>query len=360
MNAPRAHRRGEAGAALIIALFIVSVVSVMATAMSRHYLLTLKRHSNTLHGEQAWLYLLSAENLALHVLHTDIKQDRHDNELRDHKGEEWARGVATFPMEGGSIQVEIQDLHARLNIAGLLNTSGTQSTKSEVPYNEPQRRFIRLLQTYSVTVEGLRSPLLSEEEALDVATAVADWMDLDDDVRGPASMEDNDYLSAGMYYRAANALPKHPSELRMVHAITNVDGLLERLLPDITVWPAQGEEININTATDNVLRSLYAGPDGRSLRPLPVEDFPRLLEDQRRQVRWPSEEVGGFFNLQSLSSAPVWNGQTNIVGLIEHSKYFLFIGTVQLGDVRRQMHSVLLRDLENNSVRVLSRSLGSL
>ena len=355
-----AQRQPTAGAALLIALFIVSLVSAMATAMGKHYLLTLKRHGNTLHGEQAWLYLLSAENLAMHVLHTDVKQDRHDGEMRDHLGEEWARRVVTFPMEGGSIQVALQDLHARLNIAGLLNTSGTQSVKSQVPYNETQRRFIRLLQTYTTTVEGLTAPLLSEEEALNVAIAVVDWMDFDNDVRSPDSMEDNDYLAAGMYYRAANTVPKHPSELRMVQAIAEVDGLLDRLLPDITVWPTQGEEININTATDNVLRSLYSGPDRRSSKPLLAEELPRLLENERRQARWGSDEVGGFFNLQSMSSAPVWSSQVNITGLIEHSKYFLFIGTVQLGEVRRQMHSVLLRDLENNSVRVLSRSLGPL
>ena len=353
-------RRRRAGGALLVALFVVVVVSTMATAMGKHYLLTLKRHGNTLHGEQAWLYLLSAENLAMHVLHTDIKQDRRDGEMRDHLGEEWARRATTFPIEGGSIQVEVQDLHARLNVAGLLNTSGAESVKSPVPYNETQRRFIRLLQTYTTTVDGITEPLLSAEDALGLAVAVVDWMDFDSDVRGPASMEDDDYLAAGMRYRAANRIPRHTSELRMVQALGEVDGLLERLLPDIAVWPAQGDEININTATDNVLRSLYSGPDGKSSAPLPAEELSRLLENERRQTRWGSEETGGFFNLNSMTSSPVWSGQVRVRGLIEHSKYFLLVGTVQLGDVRRRMHSVLYRDLENNTVRVLSRSLGAL
>ncbi len=345
------------GAALIIALLVLSLVSTLTVGMSQFYMITVKRHSNTYHGEQAYMFLTGAENLARHWLHTEIKEDKRDNELRDHLGETWALTIPPFEIDGGLLEIQLEDLSAKLNISGLINRDANQVGKlGAVPYNIQQRRFIRLLQTYTTSNYSISTPLLNQQQAIQLTQALVDWLDDDSRVSGTDSMEDDDYI-AEYGYRAANTLPLSTTELQLLPFFRRIPGLLAQLYNDITVWPLQGDKINIHTATNNVLRSLYTG---NGLAPLASEDIERLLSNNNRRTKWASKEVGGFLSLESFLQHPVWNNRVNNSYLTETSEYFLFTGKVTLGEVSRQMKSVLHRDPNTFAVKAVVRSLSTL
>lgn len=324
----------QGGAVLIMALLIVSVVAGLAVKFTGDFQLGMARAESRWHGAQATAYLKGAENLAIYLL-------SEDDPAVDHREEEWAYEAPPFEVEGGWILASVEDASSRLNINSLLATLDPDKGHNDHErFSPPQRRFIRLLQTFEE--EGLP---MNEDEAIAVLEAVVDWVDPDSTPSGFGGAEVDYYQSLEPAYLPANSMFVSVDELRLVRYMT--PELMELLRPYlIALPPGQSQGLNINTLPSKLLATIT---DERRLQPLTDMEVGLL------QQEWP--EDGFFSSVGDFSDSPAWQsiGQTpNTDGLGINTSYFLVTAQVSLVQQRRTMLSLLQRGPD--SLEVVRRS----
>jgi general secretion pathway protein K len=342
------------GAALIVALMVVALVAVIGASMGFEYLITVKRSSNQLVGEQAYSYALAAEAIAVKALRVDLMQDQLEEGVRsDSLDEFWAKDVPPFQTAEGAYGGKLIDLGGRFNINCLIDTKQGAQGSNPPPANQAngvrtinEGRFLRLLISLS-DEEG--EFVVLPEQALEIVQAVVDWLDADSNPTGFGGAEDDYYsgLQDRPPYRAANGPMTSTSELLLVAHMT--PEIYKRLLPHVTVWPAvvgSTDVINLNTATANVLRSLNVTKETLDGIPATGEQVAPLLEAQQQEGGITQEEI------QSVLPG------ADTAGLGISSDTFLLDGHVTLGDVATHMQSVISR--KGGVVQVIVRSSGGL
>jgi general secretion pathway protein K len=319
-------------------MLVFALAAALIVGIQREFTLFYQRGSNLFFGEQAYAYLLGAEELASLALLLDYDADKQAGRARDDLGEVWAREATPYALdEGGWLFGEIEDLQSRFN----LNTLAGQvrSEQGEPRYSAAQRQFIRLLQ-------ALEQPVLSQAEAIAVTESVADWLDRDSE-QSFNGAEDDFYFGQTPAYRAANRAMSSVSELR---AVANVSPeLYAALLPLVTVWPQAGKPINIHTASLPVLRSINGDDE---LSPLSVAEGEALIE--RRATE-------GFADKSDFLIQPVFADKSMeqmAAQLGESSNYFLLSALVEIADREVRLYSVLER--KQRQVTSLVRASGSL
>jgi len=351
------------GAALIIALMVVALVAVIGASMGVDYLITVKRASNQLIGEQAYSYGIAAEAFAIKVLQMDLLKDAKDGgEPHDALDEFWNKDAPPFQTAEGAYGGKLYDLGGRFNINVLRDQVGTERMSSPEKKNQQQiltvneARFVNLLMSLSDEEGDFSVP---QEQAIAIMVAVLDWLDADSEPTGSDGAEDDFYadIEERPAYRAANAPMVSPSELLLVAHMT--PEIYKRLQPHISVWPMTPEQtgapgaggININTATENVLRSLLVEAGKFSaVAPATRDQIAPLLQQQQLEGGYPAE-----FQLDTLfPGAPKIDKQ----GIVTSSDFFLLDGHVTIGDVATHMQSVISR--KNEKVQVILRSSGGL
>lgn len=308
---PVPRRRGQRGVALVTALLVVALATIAAVAMTRDQGLAVRRAENLRNAEQAWQYALGLEAFARKRLH----EDRVEDNRVDTRNESWASPLPPMPVDHGQLTGRLADLDGRFNINSLLG-----STAPELQ----AERFRRLLEVLDV------DPV--------AAPALADWMDPDIEARVDGA-EDHFYTGLSPAYRAANRALVHPSELRLV---LGVDAAAwERLEPHVTALPATDTAINVNTATEAVLRSLADG----------------ITPERARTLARAGR--GGFTSVQAFrDSEALETLEVEPRGLAVESRYFQALGVVQLGDDVFRFHSLIHR-APRGEMAVLMRWRGS-
>lgn len=318
-----AANRDQGGAVLIMALMIVSVVAGLAVKFTGDYQLGLAKAESRWHGAQARSYLAGAENLATFLLEQDL-----DPEV-DHLMEPWAQEAPPFQIDGGWILASVEDAQSRLNLNDLGDPLDPDKALTDpTRYSEMQRRFIRLLQTF----EEEDVPL-NEDEAVVILEALVDWMDRDNEPSGFGGAEADYYRGLDPEYLPANDAFVSVEELRLVRHVG--PQLMELLRPYLVVLPP-GQNMNVNTLSLKMLRTINASSRLQPLGPMEVE----LLRQD-----WP--EDGYHPDVQNFLSSPAWQGiggePPETSGLSVKSNYFMVNTTVSLVDQRRSMRSLMRR-----------------
>ena len=190
MMSPSSSQRGIA---LITALLVVALSTIAAVAIASRLQLDIRRSSNLLNDDQAWMYALAAEGFAARLL----REDMNDGNI-DHLEENWStekpEEQQIFPVEGGIVSAKLVDLNGKFNLNTLLesvNTSRVDRVNLE--------RFRRLLITLQL------EPTLSD--------ALIDYLDNDQNVTLPDGAEDAHYLTLPRPYRTADRVMSSVSEL---------------------------------------------------------------------------------------------------------------------------------------------------
>jgi general secretion pathway protein K len=303
----------QSGVALITALLITAIATVAAVAMASRQNLEVRRTTNVLEFDQAYLFALGVESWAKQVLIRDLR-----NGNVDHPKEPWATILPPLEVEGATVSGRIEDLQGRFNVNNLVDNSGK-------PNEDEIARFKRLLQALDL------EPRLAD--------AVVDWIDPDSDQRFPDGAEDQAYLEMDPPYRPANAPMIHPSELLLVRGVT--PKVYEVLAPHVWTLPAR-TAINVNTATGPVLMSLIDG--------LKEAEAERLIADRGDN---------GYQTVEAFLSHPVLQERhLSIPNISVSSSWFLINGDVRYGRNEVHLHSVVNRT-ENARVTVVSRSQGT-
>lgn len=218
----RRHR----GVALIIALLLVAIGTLVVAAMIDDGEMAMARTRNLLREQQAYGYARGLEAYAIEVLRRDLAE----GDAVDSRQDAWAHALPPTEVPGGKITGRLRDMNGCLNINQLIRGD----TVNEVE----RQRWDRLLQILKLDV-GLTE-------------AVIDWID-SDSTPLPRGAEDLSYLLLTPPYRAANQPMRHVSELRLVRGIdAEVFAALE---PHVCAAPAESA-LNVNTASLQVLMSL--------------------------------------------------------------------------------------------------------
>jgi general secretion pathway protein K len=338
---------------LIAVLLTVALVAGLGIKFAGQYQLGLARAESRWHGLQARSFLEGTEEVAKLLFSTadlDINTD--------YLGEPWGNEVP-IEEEGVTGFAKLTDATSQLNLNDL-DARLVEDKPFGAPdrYSEPQRRFIRLLQTfYDVP--------LGQQEAEALLEAIVDWIDQDDGESGMGGAESNYYQGLADPYMAANAPFRSIEELRLIRGFNENPLLVNRLLPFITVLPGNAVGININTLeaviiqegveldprdqggrqANNLVRALGAA---ESLEPMTDSDAIQLLMDRPET---------GFAEAGAVTEAwgKMFSGrQLDATGINVKTNFFWLQASVQMVDQRRNMRSLMERG-EQSTLKVIRR-----
>ena len=342
LKLPRTEKKAtglrQRGAALVVALLIVAVVIIVASGVGRDFMVLLRKAENQLHLQQAQAYLLGAESIARRVLQDDLSEDL--NAVRkEHISEGWLEKEQLFPLDQGTLKGVIFDLQGRFNINNLMpDSASVVNAEAKLVHYQ---RFIRLLQVLDI------EPTINQQQAEVIADSVIDWLDSDYEPRLQGA-EDLHYGDAEPPYRAANNYLVSVSELRLIKGID--EKIYQALRPFVTVWPREGGLLNINTASESVLRSLNG--DGQ-LSPLDLSDIQPILDQRDTQ--------NGLENMDLFTQPPLKALKINTAQLAVASDYFLLESQAKyLERDTYRMKFVFHRDAVSKQVMTVARSSGNL
>jgi general secretion pathway protein K len=326
---PRAQR----GVALIIALILVALATILATKLSFDGFLEQKRTVAVLAAEQSLHFGMGAEALAADVLIQDLQSSATLTVLTS----PWAQVTPPLPItpdndpEGepiGTMQASLEDMQGRFNLnsLALIGPDG----RTEDP--RPLEQFQRLLASVGVEPKW--------------AGLARDWIDQDDTVGSPDGAEDSVYTSQTPPYRTGNWPMMSASELM------NLPGFgadrYQKIAPYVTALPRADTTINICTAPALVLQSLVQGLNGE------WSGSPGTLTAGRKTGCFPDKAT--FTNVATSMGGPT--AMSNIGTQIDtRSSYFELTTRVRLGTTEFTLYSLLYRG--SSKITPLLRSFGT-
>ncbi len=315
-TSPKAQR----GVAIITALLIVALATVISANIATSLQLEVRRTGNLISIDQALLYIKPAEQLARNVLRDDAK----DNNI-DWLGEPWAFDIPPIPVDGGTITGKITDLQGCFNINSLQVASGANAATIAVA----KQRFDRLTQVLQLQTRP--------------TDAIIDWLDADVNTTIPDGAEDGYYLNLEQPYRSANQAMVSISTLKLVRGFREKQNAkdYERIKPFVCAY-GKLSDINVNTAPVEVLLSL-------------ADDISSEANEavlQRKNT--PFENLEDFLKLGALKTKI-----TNTTGLSVKSDTFLLQTRLEIGLTRKTIYSIINRS-SDGVTSILYRSQNTL
>lgn len=271
--APPARQRGIA---IITALLVVMLAATVASYLLAQQAEALTRVERATERAQLGLHATTTLEWARSAL---VVQQKNSTYVA--LSQPWAQGLVARPIDTAVATGLLRDAQSKFNINNLVGADGKRrETDIEA--------FSRLLKILKLDPN--------------LATAIVDWIDRDDDVSTPGGAENNYYWSqAG--YGAANRPITQVEELLRVKGIDHAT--LRKLSPFITALPTVNGErtrININTTSVELLEALFADvPAEQLLETIRVRELPFIdakdITERRKQL--PAAIVEMFLDTKS-------------------------------------------------------------
>jgi len=318
--APQKMPHKQCGVALITAILIAALVSVIAVAMASRQTLDIRRTGNMLEYDQAYMYALGMEELAAQIL----VKDKKDTGDVDSLAEDWAIPLPPTIVEGGSVAGSVEDMQGRFNLNNLVDGSGKADLLQV-------KAFQSILGQISAADNDIQiSPFM--------ANRVVDWIDADLNSSADGA-EDMEYLNEDIPYRTPNQFMASPTELGAMLEMTPND--VSALLPLVSALPIP-TTVNINTASEEVLLSLH-------------KDITASIASDLVEVR--KENV--FENKANFEKKLLDDYKITVDKSVfdVKSEYFLVSVDATIGRTHLRMYSLLER--RNDKVATIRRSIGT-
>jgi len=320
------RRTQQRGVALVTAVLIVALATLLAVDVGFKGYLDQRRTANAFALDQSFEVALGGEAWAS----DSLRRDKLQSSKTDDFTEEWATPIPPIPLEdiGGEFEGQLEDLQGRFNLNNLVRYDGAGQGTVDTAAVERLQRMLEFLELEPKW-----------------AKIIADWIDTDTNPQFPDGAEDTVYTGLSPPYRTANMPITRTSELLALPEF----GIerYKKLAPFVTALPA-GTPINLCTASPELLDAIV---DGRREFTVARES----MKQTRQQRCFPNKEE---FE-QPLSGDQ--KQQLNDGKVIdETSDYFLATIWVTLGTHRFTLYSLLYRTDGNNQVRPILRSYGTL
>jgi len=310
----RPVRRRQRGVALITAVLMVALATMLAVDVGFRGFLDQRRTGTLFALDQAYEVALGAEAWAADFLKKDLQESQ-----TDHLGEIWARPLPPLPIDGGTVEGRLEDMQGRFNINSLVNADGTTNAAA----------VQRLERIFSV---------LEVEPAW--ASTIADWVDADTQPGFPDGAEDSVYTGQDPPHLTANMPVTRVSELMVLPGFGAER--YAKVRPYLSALPV-GTPLNVCTAPGIVLDALSEGSREFGLNP---DD----LANRRKDACFPSLE-----DLRGALGDGAYDEVKN--SLTESSSYFRATVWVTIGTTQFTLYSLLARS--GGQIRPALRSFGS-
>jgi general secretion pathway protein K len=307
----------QRGVALIMAVLIVALATMLAVNVTFRGMMDQRRSANLFALDQGFEVALGAEAWAADILRQDAQESQ-----TDHFGEAWAQSLAALPIDEGvgTVEGRLEDMQGRFNLNNLVFADGTANPKAVA-------QFERILSMLEIEPTW--------------AAAVADWIDADGQPGFPDGAEDTVYLGLNPPHLAANMPITRASELMVLPEFGAER--FRRLQPYVTALPV-GSKLNVCTASGIVLDSLSETQRQFSLNP------PDLAQ-RRKDMCFPTMQ-----ELQASIGQADYDQIRDT--LSESSTYFRATVWVTIGTTQFTLYSLLARG-GGGTVRPVLRSFGA-
>lgn len=307
--------RRQRGVALITAVLIVALATILAVNVGFRGMLDQRRSATLFALDQGYEIALGAEAWAADFLLQDARESK-----TDHLGETWAQPLPPLPIEGGTVEGRLEDQQGRFNLNNLVFPDGTTNPEA---------------------VKQLERVLAALQIETGWATTMADWIDLDAQPGFPDGAEDSVYTGQNPAHLAANMPITRTSELMVLPGFGAER--YGKLKPYVSALPV-GTKLNVCTAPGIVLDAL-----SEDTREFGVN--PKDLADRRKDACFPSLEA-----LRGALGDEAYNKVKD--SLTESSNYFRATVWVTIGTTQFTLYSLLARS-GASTVRPQLRSFGS-
>jgi general secretion pathway protein K len=337
----------QRGVALIIALILVALATILATKLSYDGWLERRRTIGIIATEQAYLFGTGAEALAADALNaigqTGATSGNSSQAPVVQPGQSaqqvnltqpWAQPTQPLPITSpdapeaepiGILQAALQDMQGRFNLNNLAHMTQVNGQWVEDPV--PLAQFQRLLASIGLEPKW--------------AGIARDWIDPDDQAGQPDGAEDSVYTMQNPPYRTGNWPMMSPAELM------NLPGFgadrYRRIAPYVTALPSATVKINVCTAPAVVLESLADSLSG--------EYNDEVLANGRKS--------GCFPDVATLTKILGQNASQTANQFSDTSQFFRLTTRVTLGTTEFTLYSLLYRG-PGGKVTPLLRSFGTL
>lgn len=342
----------QRGVALLIALILVALATILATKLSFDGWLERRRTIGIIATEQAYQFGMGAEALAADALN-QIGQNTSTSTNRGVQNgttapptqpgqsaqqvnltQPWAQPTQSLPIQSpddpeaepiGTLQAALQDMQGRFNLNNLAHMVQLNGQWVEDP--RPLEQFQRLLSSVGLEPKW--------------AGIARDWIDPDDQPGQPDGAEDSVYTMQNPPYRTGNWPMMSPAELM------NLPGFgadrYRKIAPYVTALPSSTAKINVCTAPAPVLESLADSLSG----------------EYNDQVLANGRKSGCFPDAATLSAVIGKNASETATQFAETSQFFRLTTRVTLGTTEFTLYSLLYRG-PGGKVTPLLRSFGTL
>lgn len=301
MNAGRHTPSRSRGIALITALLVIALGTLLSVKAFRAISLDVRRTENLSALEQGYQYAIGLEGWAMAALAEDWRQTGSMDAL----SEAWAKPLPPIDVEGGQLTGVMIDMDGRFN----LNNLFVNGKRQDEQVNILRRLLTRL---------GLNPQ---------IAEAALDWID-PDAYPSRGGGEDSVYSRFDPPYRAANQPFVHPSELLLLNGVDQESyTLLREYIATLPVG-IEPTKVNINTASPELIEALNE------------RITPSIAEQIHQDGGARYETVDALFSQQIFTDMPL----QDIRPLIKtHSNFFLAHGTVELRGIVQHYYSLIQR-----------------
>jgi general secretion pathway protein K len=314
----------QRGVAVITAMLVVAVATILAVGMAWQTNLDLRRTEGLIGWDQAHEFAFGAESFAIKLLEEHLEEQAGGEAVYSRRDDETACRGFQFSLDEGAMTGGVCDLQGRFNLNNLVTGAGK-------PDELVVKQFRRLIEA----VIALNPDLdVNPADAEIIVASTVDWIDPDTNADFNGA-EDDTYTSEPEPYRAANFWFTSISELRAVRGVT--PDIYTALAPYLTALPVgsgagRHTVINVNTASIPVLMSL-----GDSIT---LENATRWVEDSRKEAFKDQTSFAGFVDPAMFP----YMGYT--------SAYFELKGFVSIGTTRLGMYSLLESDGQTVKTRL--------
>jgi general secretion pathway protein K len=224
----------QRGVALLVAILIVALGTVLAAAVAYENAMTARRGTATYAFDQAMLIHQGAEAIAAFGLRQIVQQDAKQLYI----GQGWDKPYGPLEVVPGvMLEASLEDLQGRFNLNSLVNSNGQ-------PDAVQVAAFTKLLELVGVEPKWVGY--------------VVDWIDYDGNPTNPDGAEDSVYMGQDPPYRSANRYITSASELLALPGFGR-DRYM-KLAPYISALPPT-TTINLCTASGVVLDAYL--PEGK-------------------------------------------------------------------------------------------------
>ncbi|MGA7541023.1 MAG: type II secretion system minor pseudopilin GspK [Steroidobacteraceae bacterium] len=330
-----ASRQAQRGVALLVAIMLVALGTILAAAMAYNNAMTARRAAATFDFDQALLVAQGAEALAAYGLQQQAQQ----NSPYTSPSQSWAQPLTpTEVLPGVTLEASLEDLQGRFNINDLVEQDGA------TPNTVAIQAFERLLNMLNL------NPNLADD--------IVDWIDKSPTATVANGAEDSTYLEMDPPYRTPKLPITSTSELLAMPGITRA--AFDRLAPHIVALPI-GVQINVCSADPWVLDAL-AGVVQYSSDPQGFEKdrqaegpcFPTQAQflSAAQNVQGGSNPGGGIGTNGLPNQSPP---QTLASLIVQKSSWFRLTSFVNVGATEFAVYTLLYQD-STGMVRPVMRS----